>query len=229
MKEGKKMAIDFWTSAERFYELWFFILSLLFLFLVIVFLFALTYTSKHNRMKVILWMTSSLVAVMLVGLFGHSNYHPYLEQASYTNPLIRDREPRLHMYIPYSQTEQRMFEQLNDIHALRQMVLYEEEHVAERITYLGQDKNYHYFEHEEGQRFKETFSIEFREDAQEAYLHGSLFFLKDEEFKEIGFKNPRNIMYDKITIPADEQDKFFDTAEEDFISRTEEVFYQWNF
>ena len=91
MKVGKKMTVEFWTRAERFYELWFFILSLLFLLLVIVFLFALTYTSKNNRNKVILWMISLLVAVGLVGLYGHSRYHPYLAQASKTNPLIRDR------------------------------------------------------------------------------------------------------------------------------------------
>lgn len=223
------MTIEFWTSAERFYELWFFVLSLLFLLIVIIFLFALTYTSKNNRIKVITWMTSSLVAVGLVGLYGHSNHYPYLEQASYINPLIRDREPRLHMYIPYSQTEQTMFEQLNDIESLQKMVLYEEEKVAEPITFLGQDTNYHYFKHEDGQLFKETFDIEFREDVDQAYLKGSLFFLEDKMFEEIGFKNPRNIMYDKIVIPLNEQERIFNTEEEDFISRSEEVFHHWNF
>lgn len=223
------MTIEFWTSAERFYELWFFIFSLLFLFIVIVFLFALTYTSKNNRIKVITGLTSLLVAIGLIGLYGHLHYHPYLEQASYTNPLIRDREPRLHMYIPYSQTEQMMFEQLNDLKSLRKMVLYKEEKVAESITYLGKDTNYYYFEHEDGQLFKETFDIEFREDVDQAYLKGSLFFLEDKMFEEIGFKNPRNIMYDKIVIPLNEQERIFNTEEEDFISRSEEVFHHWNF
>ena len=223
------MTIEFWTSAERFYELWFFIFSLLFLFIVIVFLFALTYTSKNNRIKVITGLTSLLVAIGLIGLYGRSNHYPYLEQASYINPLIRDREPRLHTYIPYSQTEQTMFEQLNDIESLQKMVLYEEEKVAEPITFLGQDTNYHYFKHEDGQLFKETFDIEFREDVDQAYLKGSLFFLEDKMFEEIGFKNPRNIMYDKIVIPLNEQERIFNTEEEDFISRSEEVFHHWNF
>ena len=133
------------------------------------------------------------------------------------------------MYIPYPQTEQRIFEQLNDLESLRQMVLYREEKVAEPITYLGQDTNYHYFEHESGQLFKETFHIEFREKAQQAYLKGSLFSLKDEAFKDIGFRNPTNIMYDQIVIPATEQEKIFNTQEEDFISRTEKVLHHWNF
>lgn len=223
------MTIEFWTSAERFYELWFFIFSLLFLFIVIVFLFALTYTSKNNRIKVITGLTSLLVVIGLIGLYGHLHYHPYLEQASYTNPLIRDREPRLHMYIPYSQTEQMMFEQLNDLKSLRKMVLYKEEKVVEPITYLGKDTNYYYFEHEDGQRFKETFSIKFSEDADHAFLKGSLFSLKDEAFHKIGFKNPRNIMYDEIVIPANEKEKIFHTQEEDFISRSKEVFPHWNF
>lgn len=229
MKEGERMTVEFWTGAERFYEFWFFILSLLFLLLVVVFLFALTYTSKKNRKKVMFWMTSTLVAVGLIGLYGHSQYYPYLEQASYTNPLIRDREPRLHIYIPYPQAEQTMFEQLNDLKSLRQMVLYKEENVAEPLTYLGQDTNYYYFEHEDGRLFKETFHIEFRKETDQAYLKGSLFVLKDETFKEIGFKNPKNIMYDKIIIPVTEQDKIFNTQEEDFISRTEKVFQHWNF
>lgn len=223
------MTVEFWTSAERFYELWFFILSLLFLLLVVVFLFALTYTSKNNRKKVVIWMMSLLGVVSLVGLYGHSQYHPYLEQASYTNPLIRDREPRLHMYMPYPQTEQMMYEQFNDLEALRQMVLYREEKVTESITYLGKDSNYHYFEHDDGHLFKETFQIEFREEAEQAYIKGSLFTLKDEAFKDIGFKNPKNIMYDKIVIPAAEQEKTFNTEEEDFISRSEIVLPQWNF
>ncbi len=224
------MTVEWWTGAERFYELWVFVWGLLFLLALIGLVFVFTYAKKDNRKKPMRILMGLLALVGLLSLNGHRKYHFYLEQARYSNPLIRDREPKLNTYQYYGETEELIYSQLNGIDSLRKMVLYEEEPVTVPLIYLGQDENFHYFEHPEGHLFKQTLKITFSETAAQTQLKGSRFTLKDEAFREIGFKNPEPIMYEAIEIPVAEQEKRFGAEEKEaFIPRIEDTLPDWNF
>lgn len=223
------MSVEFWIEAERFYEFWFFIIGLFVLISVIIVIFIITYAKKENRKKYILIVSGLIAIAGTVGILGHFRYRPYLEQASYSNPLIRDREPRMMTYIYYGAVEQTNYSQLNYLDTLRNMVLYEEEKVTESITYLGQGDHFHYFEDPEGQIFKQNRKVDFNEVDQPAQIVGSQFTLKDTSFQEIGFKNLNKIMFDYIEIPASEQGKIYEPEDDFQIPKAEDQFRQWNF
>lgn len=223
------MSVEFWTNAERFYELWFAVISILILICGIAVLFMLIYARKGKKKRKIL-ITLGIAGVLgVIGLVGHNRYQPYLEQAAHSNPLIRDREPTMTGYNFYGKYEENYYSQLNDLESLRNMVLYEEERVTEPVTYLGQGQFFHYFEQSDGDIFKQSRGIEFSEEAEQTQLVGSRFTLIDEEFQEIGFKNPKNIMFDYLEIPMSEQHKTYEPEYDPHIPSTEETFRQWNF
>lgn len=223
------MSVEFWRNAERFYEFWFIIISMLLLTSVIVIIFVATYARKKNRIKYSLIMIGLSMIFAITGFLGHVHYHLYLEQASYINPLIRDREPRMMGYIGYGASEENHYTQLNDLDSLRELVLYEEERVTEPLIYLGHGEYFHYFKRSNGQLFKQNRHIEFAETAQQTQLIGSRFSLKDESFQEIGFKNPENTMFEYIIVPASEQGKIYESEDDLQIPRTEEEIRRWNF
>lgn len=148
------MTVEFWTGAERFYEFWFVVLTVLLLNIVILLIFGATYTSQKNKKRFFVLIIGLTVFLGSAGIIGHARYHPYLEQASYTNALIRDREPRWTGYIYYGSREQTIYSELNDLESLRQLDLYTEEQVTEPAHYLGKGKYFYYFENLEGEKFK---------------------------------------------------------------------------
>lgn len=174
-------------------------------------------------------MIAIITAIVGTSLFKHNKYRPYLEQARYTNPLIRDREPRLLTYVYYGQAEQLYYTQLNDLDSLRKMALYNETQVSEPIVYLGEGTNSHYFEHSNGDLFRHTMNLEFKEGIEQSRIVGSRFHLKDDSFESIGFKNPQNIMFDYIEIPASEKGKKYTPENERQFLRMEKVIKGWNF
>lgn len=192
-------------------------------------IFVTTYASKENRKRISLIAVGFSAVIGFTGLLGHTHYRPYLDQASYSNPLIRDREPRLTTYIYYRTSEQSYYSQLNYLDSLRNMELYEEEQITDPVIYLGQGEYFHYFECSSGQLFKQNRQVELSENIQKTQLVGSQFTLKDESFQGIGFKNPENIMFEYIEIPATEQGKAFEPEDDTQIPRAEEKFHQWNF
>lgn len=223
------MSVEFWTSAERFYEFWFFIISLLLLLSAIVVIFIASYARKENRKSFILIMIAFVTTLGITGLLGHNRYRTYLEQASYNNPLIRDRQPRMATYIYYGTSEENYYSQLNYLDSLRNMVLYEEERVIEPVIYLGQGDYFHYFEDSNEQLFKQNRQVEFADKAEQAQLIGSRFTLKDKSFQEVGFKNPENTMFEYIEVPMSEQEKTYDPEGDSQIPRAEERIHHWNF
>jgi len=223
------MSVEFWRNAELFYEFCFFIISVLLLISVIVMIFVVTYARKENRKKYILVMVGVTMIFAITGFLGHVRYRPYLNQASYISPLIRDREPTMTTYVAYGATEEDYYSQFNDLDSLRNLVLYEEEQITEPVFYLGHGDYFHYFKRSDGQLFKQNRHIEFAEKTQQTQLIGSRFFLKDESFQDIGFKNPENTMFDYIKIPASEQGKSYVPEDGSQIPRVEEEVHQWNF
>ncbi len=223
------MSVEYWINAEQFYEFWFVIISLLFLINIIVIIFVIVYAKKENRKKFIFLTVGSAAIFGMVGVIGYVYYHPYLEQASYTNPLIRDREPRMLTYTYYGTVEETNYYKLNYLDGLRQMTLYEEEQIVEPIHYLGKGKYFHYFERENGEFFKQNLQVEFTETAQQAQLIGGRFTLKDEAFQKIGFKNPESTMFEGIEIPVAEQGKTYEPEDEAQIPRAEDSIRFWNF
>lgn len=221
------MTVEFWRNAELFYELWIVFLSILMILMVTVVIFIFSYATKENRQKSLFIASIPAIFIGVIGFAGHARYAIYLEQASYVNPLIRDREPRLHIYHPYSTSEQLGYAQLNDLESLQKMTLYDEEQIIHPINYLGQDENYYYFQHEDDYLFKQSTQIKFVETAEKAQLIGSHFTLKDEAFKEIGFKNPSSTMFDHIQIPISEEGKRYEP--DDFIPKATDKIQQWNF
>jgi len=207
----------------------FFIISVLLLISVIVMIFVVTYAKKENRIKYILIMVGVTMIFATTGFLGHVRYRPYLNQANYISPLIRDREPTMTTYVAYGATEEDYYSQFNDLDGLRNLVLYEEEQVTEPVVYLRHGDYFHYFERSDEQLFKQNRHIEFVETAQETQLIGSRFFLNDESFQEIGFKNPENTMFDYIKIPVSEQGKIYEPEDSSQIPRVEEEVHEWNF
>jgi len=226
---GKSMSVEFWRNAERFYEFWFIIISMLLLLSIIVIIFIVTYARKEHRLKYILVITGISMIFVFTGFLGHLRYRSYLDQASYINPLIRDRVPRMMGYIEYRTSEENHYTQLNDLYSLRNLMIYEEERVTEPLTYLGHGEYFYYFKRSNGQLFKQNRHIEFVEMAQQTQLIGSRFFLKDKSFQKIGFKNPENTMFEYIIVPASEQGKIYESEDDLQIPRTEEEIRRWNF
>lgn len=223
------MSVEFWTNAERFYEFWLVIIGILIMLSLMAITFIVSYAKKENKKKFTMVALGLAICFGMTGFIGHDKYNLYLEQAMYSNPLIRDREPRLTIYIYYSSREQNFYTQLNYLESLRNMVLYEEEKIIEPISYLGKEGYFYYFERADGAIFKENRRVEWSDTAQETQLVGSRFTLKDKAFLEIGFKNPENTMFESIIIPVSEQGKSYEPEDDLQIPNTAKEIYNWNF
>lgn len=226
---NKMMSVEFWNNAEKFYEFWVIVLGIAAFVSLIVLLFIWMYAKKEKRKSGSLLSLGVIGILIGVGTAGHLRYQPYLEQAGRVNPLIRDRQPTMAGYVYYGKYEQNYFSQLNDLDSLREMELYEEQRVTEPITYLGSGQYFHYFEREDGVIFKQNRQVEFTEDTDQTQLVGSRFYLKDEAFQEIGFRNPDNVMFGCIEVPASEEGKAYEPEYDPDIPTTEERFHEWNF
>lgn len=223
------MSFEFWTNAEQFYSFWIIVISVLVLFSVIVLIFVFTYAKRENRTKVSLSIVSFTVVIAAINIFLHMHYRPYLDQAGLINPLIRDREPSFIGYTYYGSSEEGFYSNFNDLESLRKSVLYKEERVSQSVTYLGVGDYFHYFTRPDGEIFKQSRDVVFNEDASQTQLVGSQFTLVDETFKEIGFKNPENAMFEYLEIPLSEQGKTYHPEYDPQIPIAEERLRLWNF
>lgn len=223
------MTVEYWVGAERFYEFWFFIIAGLMIISAITLIFIVTYAKKEKRKRMLLIPIGVAALLGIAGFYGHLHYRPYLEQASYINPLVRDRQPRFFGYTYYGSVEETYYHQFNDLDALRSLDLYQEEQTVEPLTYLGEGEHFHYFERANGEIFKQSRQIDFNESAPQAQLIGSRFVLKDDGFQEIGFKNPENTMFIALEVPASEAGKTYEPENDAEIPKIEEAFRRWNF
>lgn len=202
---GNDITLEFWVNAEQFYEFWMVILGIFLFTLLIGIIFVSSYIKKKNNAKVNILLLILTIGTVLVGFFGHFRYKPYLEQATYITPQLRDRQPRMLTYVPYLRSDQNAYVNMNSLERLRNVVLYEEEQVSEPVSYLGKDEHFHYFERSNGELFKQNQKVFFSKEIEEAELNGSLFTLKNKEFLEIGFKEPEQTMFDHIQIPMNQE------------------------
>lgn len=223
------MSLDFWLEAERFYDFWVAIIFSLFILNLITVIFVYTYIHKDKRRKPIIALLTFGIVLGLAGMIGHLHYQSYLPEFKHVNPLIRDRTPRFIGYNYYGATEENFYHQLNDIDALRELILYEEIRVTETITYLGEGDHSHYFIRDTGELFRHNRQLVFKDDIEETQLVGARFVLKDEVFHDIGFKNPVNTMFDYLEIPAHMKGTTYQPADETDFRRTENVILNWNF
>lgn len=223
------MTPEFWVEAETFYETELVALGMLLFFFVVVALMMWMYRTPKTK-KLLCVPVAVMVLMVGAGVAGHTRYHPYLEQATIINPLVRDRKRHFLGYTYFSTREQAFFRQMNDSDALRQSDLYEEKRVEEAVEYLGVDGALYFFENEDGELFKvSSTDIKFQERAEQAKLVGSRFVLKDSGFEEIGFKNPPYVMFENIMVPASEEFKTYDAGFAGHIPETNRVFTEWVF
>lgn len=223
------MSLEFWLHAERFYESWLTILVSLIIVILITMILSYTYIRKENRKKILSAFTVVAVILGLIALGRHVRYASYLEQAMHVNPLIRDRTPAFIDYTYFSRNELSFYTGLNDLEALREMTLYEEELVEEEVEYLGEGKHTHYFEHDNGLQFRFNRTLVFSDEVDQAKLVGARFYLADDAFQEIGFMNPENVMFEHIIVPVSEEGKTFTPEDERDFMRIENVLDGWNF
>ena len=223
------MTVEFWQNAERFYEHRLMNVFSLIVLTLIVMIFSYTYTQKGKRKKPLSILLGIAIALALVAGIGHYKYYDYLEQAMHVNPLMRDRTPTYFGYNAYGSSEEMYYSELNDLEALREMVVYEEVVIREPLIYLGTNGYSHYFERENGDLFRHSQRISFHKEHEEPQLVGSRFILSDEAFINIGFKNPEHTMFDEIVLPISEKDKDYKPEFETDFYRAERVIGDWNF
>lgn len=207
------MTANFWVQAEIFYE------SVLLAIIVIVFilLFAAIFVksiqpkrvkvNKPTNPKVFRGIISAALVVTAIGLVGHFIYHPYLDEVPLINPLLRDRNREFMGYQYYSDYETDYYMNMNYIDSLRRSALYEESQHLAPVTYLGTENTLYYFENDEQELFRvSSINVELLDNLETAQLIGSSFSLVDPSFEAIGFKNPPNVMFERLEIPADQAD-----------------------
>lgn len=223
------MSVEFWTNAERFYEFGIVILSAIIVVIFGIMIVAVTSAKKENRVKIVIGLLISAIALGMVGYLGHRHYQPYAAQAGYVNPLVRDRVPSFSGYNYYGRTELITYAQFNDLESLRELDIYEEEEAAESVVYLGQGDYFHYFEHGDGRVTKRLQDVRFSEEVSHTQFVGSIFTLKNEEFLKIGFVNPEHVMFREILIPTSEEGKSYQPEDDYTIPKSEERMNSWNF
>jgi len=227
MKEGS-ISFDFWVSAETFYTTVLPVTAIVLLVGVMVLLFVFQYAGpKSNlRKRATGVFLSVLFLSVLGGLFGHQRYNPYLEQAALMNPLIRDRERILGFDKLVWGTERRMYQDLNDLEALRKLKMYEEEPVKEYLDYLGSDGYVHYFS--DGKRTMKYIG-EVQYFNEETHLSGVQFSLIDPQFQDIGFQDSLNAMAETVKINESERNKTFSPESSYGVHLLEDSIRGWNF
>lgn len=223
------MSVEFWKNAERFYASGITILSIIIMIIFIALIIAATSTKKENRLKIVIGLLISAMVLAVCGYAGHLYYQPYIIQAGHINPLVRDRTPSFGGYNYYGRTELITYSQFNDLESLRELDIYEEEEATESVVYLGQGDYFHYFEHDDGRVTKRLQAVRFSEEVNQTQFVGSLFTLKDEGFKEIGFVNPEHVMFREILIPISEEGKSYQPEDDYTIPKSEERMNHWNF
>lgn len=223
------MTVEFWTNAERFYATGMTILSIIIMIIFITMIIAATSAKKENRLKIVIGVLILAVVLGVGGYVGHRYYQPYIVQARYVNPLMRDRTPSFSGYNYYGRTELITYAQFNDLESLRELDIYEEEEAVESVVYLGEGDYFHYFEHGDGRVTKRLQAVRFSEEVNQTQFVGSLFTLKDEGFKEIGFVNPEHVMFREILIPISEEGKSYQPEDDYTIPKSEERMNSWNF
>jgi len=230
------MSVGFWLQAELFYETVTLVLSIIVLLIMICAIFVKsiqkrkvkTEQTKKNKIFWSLIIAASIMTV--IGIGAHYYYRPYLDEIPYVNALVRDRYREFFGYVPYSTSEQEYYQNLNHIEALRDSDLYEESEEMQIVEFVGINNTLHYFKNERGELFQMSqINVDYVNDINEARLVGSRFTLVDQEFKNIGFKNPPYIMFEKLEVPSDQVEKSFKPDNPNDVHNSAYVHPDWVF
>ena len=203
------MSAEFWTNAEKFYEFQLISIAGVLVIFVTLIIFVATGFEKKTRRNVIVGIMILSIGLIATAVNRHMQYRSYIDLVTYVNPLIRDRHPSYIGDVFYSRAEQSAYSRFNNLEALREFELYNEIVVTETVDYLGQDKYYHYFEHENDVVTKQRRNVSFEEDVTQTQFIGSQFYLKNQELQEIGFHNIERVMFNQVHIPAAEEGKTY--------------------
>lgn len=223
------MSVEFWKTAEFFYET---LLPIMGITIGVLFM-VVQYTRMYGRgkaKKVVVRGTLLILSLMIgYGVWGYKHYNEYLSKVKLSTPLIRDREKGIFGYKYYSWNELRTYKRFNDTEGIRKLDFYAETKVEEPVAYLGKGHYYHYFEDKNEKLFKLEKGIHFEPDADQSEMVGFTFQLKEKDFEEVGFFDPERIMYETVVIPMDEQGKVFEQDDDSQIPMAVDRFFKWSF
>lgn len=224
-----KMSLEFWKTAETFYEASLPVAGIGLGVLLLIFLYARMYAK--GKVKTIITFSSLLFFLALGGysLWGYQHYADYLPKAKIVTPLIRDREKGLLGYKEYSWDELRTYKRFNDAEDIRKLDFYDETEVSEEVTYLGKGSYFHYFEDQNEKIFKIEKNVTFDQKTTVPSMVGVTFHINKPEYKQIGFFDPERIMYERVMIPQKEQGKTFEPDYDPHVPLAKDHFHKWSF
>lgn len=223
------MSVEFWTAAEKFYETWLPIVGISLCVLSLIFLYTRFYASGKAKKNLTRLTLLATVLLFGFGAWGYKHYEAYLPKAKLVTPLIRDRKRGLLGYKYYGRSETDLYAGLHAPEKLKELGLYEEERVEHLVTYLGKGPYFHYFEDQNGRMFKITRGVVFEKQASDVQMIGETFHLNDLSFEEIGFFDPKRIMFDHLVIPANQEGKEFEPDFDPHVPKAQEYFSEWSF
>lgn len=226
---GIKMSVEFWKAAELFYETVLPVVGIISGVLLLILLYAQIYAKGMIKKIVMLGSVISLITIGAYVAWGYQHYEPYLSKAKLVTPLIRDRKKGIFGYKYYSWDELRTYKRLNNTEHLRELTLYAEEEVRDKVVYLGKGPYFHYAKDQHGKIFKLEKGVVFASDVTQATMVGVLFELTHPEYEEIGFFNPERVMYEHLLIPETEKGKTFEPDYDPDVPMAKDHFQQWSF
>lgn len=222
------MQFSTWNEAEKFYNIFLPIITIVTLLIVAILVILLFYVKPKNIKYFVIILLVSLIIPGIHISEKHQRYSSYLKEYSLINPLTRDYNVVFSFTSFYSNREKALYYNYNDIDSLRKLSMYQERKVEKNLIYLGKNEYLHYFEYQ-GNAFKTTKNITFSSIVNGAKLFGSKFELIDPNYSEIGFKTNLNIMFDSILVPERDSNKTYIPINDSKIPSIESVFSNWNF
>lgn len=224
------MTLAFWIAAEKWFEFWAPLSLGLIMFIALVMSFAVT-KRKTLIGRRILQTSVLLIGILAIVLFiNNHRFSTYLDSAEHVTPVIRHMHYKAFQgYQPMARSTIDTYARYHDPEGVMATGLYTEEVVTENVNYLGKKHRHHYFEHE-GTIFKQyESSVIFDSSQNETAIIGTLYHLKNPEFKSIGFQDTHFIFYDKVVIAEEDIGKEYEPEDEFLIPTLKDIFLEWTF
>ena len=224
------MTLSFWIAAEKWYHLWAPGLLGLIMLSALVMVFSLSKRKTKIGKKVILSTAIVAVGSVILLLVNNQRYDRYLEPAAHVTPVIRRMQYKpFQGYQPMTRSTIDAYARYHDPDGVMATGLYDQEIVAEEVTYLGKKHRHHYFERN-GQIFKQyESSVFFEPDKEATEIIGTLHHLKNPEFKTVGFTDTHFVFYDRVVLAEEDRGKLYEPEDEFLVPTTKETFLGWTF
>lgn len=224
------MTLPFWIAAEKWYHLWAPGVLGLIMVLALVMVFSLSKRKTKIGKKVIQSAAVIAVGSIILLFINNHRYDIYLEPAGHVTPVIRHMQYKpFQGYQPMTRSTVDAYARYHDPEGVMATGLYEEETVAEKVTYLGKKHRHHYFERDE-QIFKQyETSIFFESDKETTEIIGTLYHLKNSKFETIGFSDTHFVFYNRIVIAEQDTGKLYEPEDEFLVPTTKDTFLGWTF